>query len=103
MKKIVLTLFLMFSVCTFANNTTNGNPKKEKNGVSKNEAAKKELDSIAVEKRNEQTTEEIKKVFCVIFVDNEPEIFEYSCFFCWGGAKNGCMAAGCKFYLVCFE
>ncbi len=101
MKKIVLTLFLIFSVCTFANNTTNGNPKKEKSGVTKKELAKKELDSIAVEKKTEQGSEVVKQVSCSIFVDGEWLAYEYSCFFCWGGSQNACKSSGCAYYGTC--
>lgn len=94
MRKIILALLLMFSVFTFANT-----PPSEVNQKVNVET----LEKKAVEIVDSFKIDETKTVQCVIFVDGEPEIYEYSCFFCWGGSMNGCMAEGCKFYLVCFE
>lgn len=83
-----MLLFTLTSMLTFANTG------EKKMTVTLNEKAK-------VEVKAKVENEELKVVTCYIQVDGEFEAYEYSCFFCWGGAMNGCYAAGCQFYATC--
>lgn len=56
----------------------------EKTATKKVQKAKREA---SVKKKNEDKT-----VACHIWDGNNWVRHEYSCFFCWGGAKNGCIA-----------
>lgn len=84
MKKFVFSLLAIASF-SFASATEikTGEPIKEKPAsaitVAKNEAVKE--------------TEELKTVTCYVSDGEGGWIqHQYSCFFCWGGAKNGCIA-----------
>lgn len=49
-----------------------------------------------------EVKEEVKTVTCTLYTGvttTNPsgwETFEYSCFFCWGGSRNGCLAAAAE-------
>lgn len=85
-KLLFVLLFTLTSMVTFANT-----------GEKKMTVPLKEK----VETKATVENEELKVVTCYIQVDGEFEAYEYSCFFCWGRAMNGCYAAGCQFYATC--
>ena len=88
MKKFVFSLLAIASF-SFASATEikTGEPIKEK-VVTEITVAKNETVNETV---NE--TEELKTVTCYVSDGEGGWIqHQYSCFFCWGGAKNGCIA-----------
>lgn len=89
MKKLLFVfLFALASMSTFANTIE----VKPLENLTEESQIQKELSSA---------NKDEKTVTCYIYVDGEVEAYEYSCFFCWGGAMNGCYAAGCQFYATC--
>lgn len=84
MKKIVFSL-VAIAMVSFASATEikTGEPVKEKvvteSTVEKHETAKE--------------TEGLKVVSCDATINGIYVSTTYSCFFCWGGADNGCKAA----------
>ena len=89
MKKFVFSLLAIASF-SFASATEikTGEPIKEKPAseitVAKNEAVKE--------------TEELKTVSCTLIDPFTGDLYvhTYSCFFCWGGSKDACLADGVK-------
>ncbi|MDG2432697.1 hypothetical protein [Flavobacterium sp.] len=81
MKKKIFTLVAlgMLTLASAAN---------EKSETKEVEKAKKEASD---KKKNEEKT-----VGCSIWDGNNWVRHEYSCFFCWGGATNGCIAEAVK-------
>lgn len=82
MKKVIFSLIAtaMISSVSFANTNE---PVKEK----------KEVETSQNVSLNKQNTEEVKTVTCSATINGSTYTMEYSCFFCWGGADNGCKAA----------
>ena len=91
MKKIVFSL-LAIGVMTFANATESNVGKKKLKQQKKEAVSKKEQKAVS--------QEEDKKVFCAIWDGDSWEAYSYSCFFCWGGSHNGCIAEGAEYYGV---
>ncbi|CAM3800972.1 hypothetical protein FLGE108171_15430 [Flavobacterium gelidilacus] len=83
MKKLIFSLVAtaMISSFGFANS---GEPIKEKKEVKTESKTSKE---------NNQNVEEVKTATCSATIGGSTYTLEYSCFFCWGGADNGCKAA----------
>lgn len=91
----------MFSVATAANGDGG---KKLTEPVKKEtvKAKKVEVNTNANEAISVNSNEgELKTVTCYIYVDGDFEEYTYSCFFCWGGSQNGCVAEGCAYYVTC--
>lgn len=80
MKKVIFTIIAtaMISTIGFANN---------------NEPVKEVKTEKSTSKENANNNEELKTVTCSATINGSTYTMEYSCFFCWGGAENGCKAA----------
>lgn len=89
MKKLLFVLlFTLTSMVTFAN-TIDVKPLENLTEESQ------------IQKDENSTNKDEKTVFCYFYIDGEVEEYSYSCFFCWGGAMNGCYAEGCQYYGIC--
>ncbi|CAH0334649.1 hypothetical protein FVB9288_00242 [Flavobacterium sp. CECT 9288] len=97
MKKIVFCL-LAVGMTAFASASTGEIGKPVKETVRKEIVSKKKLEKL----KTVEVKEEVKTVKCTLYTGvttSNPsgwETFEYSCFFCWGGSENGCLASAAK-------
>lgn len=83
MKRLILTIVATIFVATIGFANTN-EPVNEKKEVKEKKSTSKESSS--------KENGEVKVVFCTATINGVLYYYEYTCFFCWGGAEQGCKA-----------
>lgn len=69
--------------------------------ASNGEVVKKIIIPAKTEIVVKQKMEDIKTVTCTVYSGQGAtgwSTYSYSCFFCWGGSRDGCIAAAAEYY-----